>query len=996
MFTPILPAPTPHPSAQHQYETRIRSHSAIKPSIRLRQSPDAPPAPARRVKGLPSTKSKHVVGYSTAAPAPAWPPFPPPHVVLHPEDASSKVFLAIGRSFMSVDNRAMTIKDLSELCMKYGLMCQNVSAAGQAITTFIRNHLARCDAQQDQSLLLKQTMSGTISDDDLVPALYSRIGGAHCTLPEDENRLTNFRRGTAVWYLSKAAGLPCPFARSGIRLCDYNENGKVGMPINPGRERRRERDRQRNAARADEGVGQKRKRLLRSCADKLPGSVSDSSDEEEKRPPKVKLMLRLKPSMASCPNASTSGSVTSYSRAGSSHSQDLDHVDDHNDEDSDESDSDSMSVDSDSDDSPLSEPSSPLRPSTTAVVPNSSLSDLPPPSLDFTPHSVLSRRSPSVPYSVFSGSPPPESDEEDDFHIDMSSRRRLSPGRLRTPLDDDDSAWEDDFFGDVDADTETQWESPGPRSPSVQIDDVVVKQEPTDVRGLLDAWDDIESRATDMKVIDVVAQAAALEREAEQSATDDFSSWSWPPMELGGAAHIKQEEEETKSFFLEHDPTPPPEALSPIVPFDPCESPVEECPLNLSKPGLSFELQWRDVEILGPDSVKPCDLEDSVWHEYRGARAVSPEERIQSPSPEPSTAAAASPLSSPKLSRSALAPLDLHATTMGTSPGTSPVPERHPSITSPSLIASLTSLYIQTPASIVPPALSQSAAPQPVMGMSPSPSMEPLVVPTILPSDPAICATLFEGVPVYQMIVGSSTFLRRIDTDFVNVSSISLHLKTSCPSAPNAVTITAGSPPVCGTWLPASEARNVAKDEPMFGAFLSDGLRTLFPKAINALTPPDGRETAFTAFGHQFRSASDARRQSMASHRLELPPREFETSWEDHLSTHPPFILATSSIDGHRPTEEIPPVVETPLSPTEEEMFRVLCAASDWEPTMPAAEGPVEENAEDAAAASARPATEAPDCAHEPPLRRSKRVANAVATRSRTRSSRRGSRTSLS
>ena len=102
MFTPILPAPTPPASAQHQYETRIRSNSAIKPSIRLRQSPDAPPAPARRVKPLPTSKSKLVPGPSTPAPSPAWPPFPPPHVVLHPEDASSKVFHAIGRSFMAV------------------------------------------------------------------------------------------------------------------------------------------------------------------------------------------------------------------------------------------------------------------------------------------------------------------------------------------------------------------------------------------------------------------------------------------------------------------------------------------------------------------------------------------------------------------------------------------------------------------------------------------------------------------------------------------------------------------------------------------------------------------------------------------------------------------------------------------------------------------------------------------------------------------------------
>ena len=72
------------------------------------------------------------------------PVFPPPQVMLHSEDANSKVFHAIGRSFMAVvchtllcqfnvaahthivvqDNRAMTIKDLAEMTMKFGLMCQ--------------------------------------------------------------------------------------------------------------------------------------------------------------------------------------------------------------------------------------------------------------------------------------------------------------------------------------------------------------------------------------------------------------------------------------------------------------------------------------------------------------------------------------------------------------------------------------------------------------------------------------------------------------------------------------------------------------------------------------------------------------------------------------------------------------------------------------------------------------------------------------------------------
>jgi hypothetical protein len=84
------------------------------------------------------------------------------------------------------------------------------SAAGQAITSFIRNHMQRCDLEQDQPLLLKHTLSGTPSDDDLVPALHSRSGGAHCALNDTEQRVTNFRRGTVIWYLSRAAGAPAP------------------------------------------------------------------------------------------------------------------------------------------------------------------------------------------------------------------------------------------------------------------------------------------------------------------------------------------------------------------------------------------------------------------------------------------------------------------------------------------------------------------------------------------------------------------------------------------------------------------------------------------------------------------------------------------------------------------------------------------------------------------------------------------------------------------
>ena len=253
----------------------------------------------------------------------------------------------------------------------------------------------------------------------------------------------------------------------------------------------------------------------------------------------------------------------------------------------------------------------------------------------------------------------------------------------------------------------------------------------------------------------------------------------------------------------------------------------------------------------------------------------------------------------------------------------------------------------------------------------------------------SLMSMIFTGVAVYQAILGSSTLLRRVDTDFVNLSLICQHLNVPVPCVSGAATITIGSTLVRGTWVPLEVARDVAKDEMQLRPFLSDDLRSQFPDAIDALCSIGDHSTAHPAFGHQFKSASEERRQSMASHRLELPPREKEESWDSHLSTHPFFAFPTTAIDGERPTPEIPAVAETPLSPTEEAMFHVLCAAPEWDTTTEAAM----EDAEDDAAM--RPSIDGMDSGQERALRRSKRAAT-VATRSRTRSTKRGSRTSLS
>ncbi|KAF8520223.1 hypothetical protein BU17DRAFT_11481, partial [Hysterangium stoloniferum] len=149
--------------------------------------------------------------------------FPPPNTLLHPDDAVNKTFLAIGRTLLAVDNRAITIKDLSQLTLEYGLVCQKyvlvaASAASQAITTFIRNHLNRCREDRSMPLLLSLPLSGTDADDRLAPALHSRSGGTSTSAKPPGCTLTNFRRGTTVWYLSEAAGAPCPFNRAGLSV----------------------------------------------------------------------------------------------------------------------------------------------------------------------------------------------------------------------------------------------------------------------------------------------------------------------------------------------------------------------------------------------------------------------------------------------------------------------------------------------------------------------------------------------------------------------------------------------------------------------------------------------------------------------------------------------------------------------------------------------------------------------------------------------------------
>jgi hypothetical protein len=497
------------------------------------------------------------------------------------------------------------------------LLCHSASAAGQAITSFIRSHLTRCEIEQDQPLLLKHVLSGTSSDDDLVSALHSRSGGAHCTTASAEHRLTNFRRGTMIWYLSKAAGAPCPFARAGIRLCDHKDVGEE---------------------KHEQKCGQKRKRMLRA---RSRGRGSDSegvNSDVEKRLPKVKLTLRLKPprtlSITSSSFSASSSSSSLNSRPRSKSVIDLSKESD--------SDSDSMSVDDSEDEdrqrtAKQEESIFPPYPRQSISIPayTPSIEDLYPEL--FTPASSIptNRRSPSVARSV--ASPPPDSEDEDDSFSGGTATRRRHSSALTRP-----SSSQSDFdanFGDAEDefDVATRYESPAPRSPWTPSgeDGVVVKEEPTDVGGILEAWEHLDSimHSKNLPISEQLPFDAEIRIKLEESA---FWDWSGPNRhslkgcadEKPDAVVIKQEDVDNAIILSDegivHDDHSVAEILSAVEPS------VLDDLRTLQRHN---EVIWNDVELLGPDSVHVQDFEEGNWMQPRRPvpTPLSPSSAVDSP-----------------------------------------------------------------------------------------------------------------------------------------------------------------------------------------------------------------------------------------------------------------------------------------------------------------------------------------------------------------------------
>jgi hypothetical protein len=244
------------------------------------------------------------------------------------------------------------------------------------------------------------------------------------------------------------------------------------------------------------------------------------------------------------------------------------------------------------------------------------------------------------------------------------------------------------------------------------------------------------------------------------------------------------------------------------------------------------------------------------------------------------------------------------------------------------------------------------------------------------------------------MRLGSFSLLRRIDTDFVNLSPIVAYSCATYPvlsTIPNAAVVTKGSPTVSGTWVPLSAAQAFVRNHPLEGGpldiFLSDVLFERFPTALQDFHRSSTPGRLLNHFGPPFGSTLQA---------TQLFVHTDSPSWTGWLQEEPQPVPARQLSASEKHSDE----AEIPLSATEQEIFHALCDSPDWDkentPSSPRVIQMDEKVANmelDAEGALEHAITNVADARldrRERPLRRSKRVADALAAQSRVRPTRRG------
>lgn len=162
------------------------------------------------------------------------------------------------------------------------------------------------------------------------------------------------------------------------------------------------------------------------------------------------------------------------------------------------------------------------------------------------------------------------------------------------------------------------------------------------------------------------------------------------------------------------------------------------------------------------------------------------------------------------------------------------------------------------------------------------------------------------------MILGSIIFLRRIDTDFVNLTPIIHYAGAPFPilnSITNLTVINKGSPIVSGTWVPLTAAQAYIREHALPGnvldTFLSDKLHEEFPQALQDFHLSNTPGRMLNQFGRHFGSTLDAIESE--STRSAAPVTETCALSEDDLC------------------------MDSPLSASEQEMFHALCKIPEEE-----------------------------------------------------------------
>ena len=270
------------------------------------------------------------------------------------------------------------------------------------------------------------------------------------------------------------------------------------------------------------------------------------------------------------------------------------------------------------------------------------------------------------------------------------------------------------------------------------------------------------------------------------------------------------------------------------------------------------------------------------------------------------------------------------------------------------------------------------------------------------------------------MMLGAFQLLRRIDTDFVNLSPIVAYSGSPHPVLSiiaNATIVTRGSPEVSGTWVPLPAAQEYVKEylegDLALDIFLSDALVERFPSALQDFYRSNAPARSLNQFGKPFESTLQAAKLEVQNDNGTPVCWDSRFGWmlnessDSSTSASGPFTLTAALAMGGKQVEP----VEVPLSVTEQEIFQELCVIPDWD--REPSEGGEDSMVLDVNSCPTREeivqtTTPTPVTTRtgrsDRPLRRSKRVADALAAAqqappaqpSRTRSRKGGSRNSLS